>query len=201
METFVFVFLTALGVVVSAGILFFKGGPGIVGVCSGVMPLLCGAPLALFIFTRPAFKQKFQGIRRSILPALIPVLLASIWFSLLVYDQNPKAVFRRLLSDPIPVGISNIRAYDDSGGFDVEYGLAFETTAEAIDFVIRQNELRSSAETTDIVQDDPPFEYFPDINPDQEWLLYFKEHKDSQSLWFLWVNKDRNTALLKFIGY
>lgn len=201
MDIFVFVLLTALEVVVSAGILFFKGGPGIVGVCGAVIPLLCGVPLALFIFMHPAFKQKFQGMRRAILPALIPVVLASIWFGILMHDQDPKVTFKRLLSDPIPAGISNIRAYDDSGGFDVEYGLAFDATPEAIDRLLRENNFTENNENSVYQMTEAPFEYFPDVKQDQEWLYYSKVDKEQESIWFLWVNADKNVGILQFIGY
>jgi len=201
MDIFVFILLTALGVVISGGILFFKGGPGIVGVCGAAIPLLCGTPVALFIFVHPAFKQKFQGIRRSVLPALIPIVLASIWLGILMHDQGPKVVFRRLLSDPIPAGISNISSYDDSGGFDVEYGLAFDATPEAIDYLLRENNFIENNEDSTYQMQDAPFEYFPDIKQDQEWLYYSKEDKEHENVWFLWVNADKNLVLLQFIGY
>jgi len=201
MDLFVFIVLTLLGIIFSGGILFVKGGPGIVGICGAVIPLICGAPVALFLFTNPAFKQKFQGIRRSILPALIPIVFASLFFSMLMYDQNPKVVFKRLLSDPIPEGISNIHAYDNSGGFDVEYGLAFEATPEAVEYLITTNGFELNTDDFNFNILDAPFEYFPNVNSNQEWLYYSKEDREHENEWFLWVNADKNVALLKFIGY
>jgi hypothetical protein len=201
MDLFIFIVLTVLGIIFSGGVLLLKGGPGIVGVCGAAIPLICGTPVALFVFINPAFKQKFQGIRRSILPALIPVVFASLFFGLLMYDQNPKVTFKRLLSDQIPEGISNIRSYDNSGGIDVEYGLAFETTPKAIDYLITKNELKLDTQDSNFNRNDTPFEYFPDIDPNQEWLYYSKEDIENESEWFLWVNTNKNVALFRFIGY
>ena len=125
----------------------------------------------------------------------------SLFFGLLMYDQNPKVMFKRLLSDPIPEGISNIHSYDNSGGLDVEYGLAFKTTPEAIDYLIAKNELKLDIHDSNFIIADAPFEYFPDVNPNQEWLYYSKEDREHENEWFLWVNADKNVALLKFIGY
>lgn len=201
MDLFIFIVSTTFGILFSGGILFLKGGPGIVGICGAAIPLICGTPAAIFLFTNPAFKQKFQGISRSILPALIPIVFASLFFGILMYDQNPKAMFKRLLSDPIPEGVSNIRSYDNSGGLDVEYGLAFEVTPEVIDYLIKTNELELNTDDFSFNILDAPFEHFPDVNPNQEWLYYSKEDREHENEWFLWVNADRNIALLKFIGY
>ena len=135
------------------------------------------------------------------MPALIPIVFASLFFGILMYDQNPKAMFKRLLSDPIPEGVSNIRSYDNSGGLDVEYGLAFEVTPEVIDYLIKTNELELNTDDFSFNILDAPFEHFPDVNPNQEWLYYSKEDREHENEWFLWVNADRNIALLKFIGY
>jgi hypothetical protein len=201
MDLFIFIVLTTLGIIFSGGVLFVKGGPGIVGICGAAIPLICGTPVAIFLFANPAFKQKFQGIRRSILPALIPIVFASLFFGVLMYDQNPKVTFKRLLSDPIPEGVSNIRSYDNSGGLDVEYGLAFEATPEVIDYLIKTNELELNTDDFNFNILDAPFEHFPDVNPNQEWLYYSKEDKENENEWFLWVNADKNIAMLKFIGY
>jgi hypothetical protein len=201
MDLFIFIVLTTLGIIFSGGALLLKGGPGIVGIGGAAIPLICGTPVAIFLFVNPAFKQKFQGIRRSILSALIPVVFASLFFGLLVYDQNPKVTFKRLLSDPIPEGISNIRAYDNSGGLDVEYGLAFEATPKAVDNLITTNGFELNTDNFNFNILDAPFEYFPDVNPDQEWLYYSKEDKENEAEWFLWVNADKNVVMLKFIGY
>jgi hypothetical protein len=201
MDKVIFGLLLILSITISGFVSLLAGGPGIVGVCGAIMPLICGLPAAIYLFRNPTFKQNFQGIRRYIFPAFIPVLLASVFIGLVLYDQNSKVVFRRLLSDPIPEGISNIQSYDNSGGFDVEYGLAFQTTPQAIDYIITKNQLELVTDGNNLNKNDIPFQYFPGVNRDQEWLYYSKEDKEYENVWYLWVNTDRNFALFKFIGY
>lgn len=96
---------------------------------------------------------------------------------------------------------SNIRAYDNSGGLNVEYGLAFDATPEAIDFLLRENNFTENNEHSTYQMPGAPFEYFPDVKQDQEWLYYSKIDREHESLWFLWVNADKNVVILQFIGY
>jgi hypothetical protein len=202
MELFVFILLMTLNTIISGGVSFVMGGPGVVGICGASIPLVCGAPAGLLLFLNPAFKRKFQGKFRFILPAFIPIIFASMFVGLLMYDQNPRIMFKRLLSNPIPEGISNIQSYDDSAGFDVEYGLAFEATPEAVDYIIAKNGFKfESNDSNHIRSDEPPFEYFPYIKQNQEWLFYSKADKEHESVWLLWVNVDKNTVLFRFIGY
>ena len=200
MDWFIFIVLTVLGVIISGGVLFLKGGPGIVGVCGAVIPFI-GVPIALFVFVFPSFKQMFKGLYRSVIPAFIPVLFASMFFGLLMYDQNPKVMFKRLLSDPIPEGISNIRSYDDSAGLDVEYGLAFDATPKAIDFLIQKNGLELVTNDSDFNRFDIPFNHFPEENKNQEWLYYSKDDSEHENAWYMWVNIEKNKVLFKFIGF
>lgn len=201
MENLVFGLVIILSIIVSGFVSFLAGGPGIVGVCGAIIPLICGLPASIFIFQNSSFKRKFQGTQRYFLPALIPMVLAGIFTALVMYDQNPKVMFKRLLSDPIPAGISNIESYDSSGGFDVEYGLAFETTPQAIDYIIEKKQLKLVTDDNNLNKNDIPFQYFPGVDRDQEWSYYSKYDSEHRNGWYLWVNTDRNFALFTFIGF
>lgn len=110
-------------------------------------------------------------------------------------------MFKRLLSDPIPAGVSHIQSYDDSGGFDVEYGLAFEATPEIIDDLIAKNGLVLNNDETNFNYLNIPFEYFPNIKQAQKWTYYSKLDSENESQWQMWVNEDRTTVIFVFIGY
>lgn len=132
---------------------------------------------------------------------MIPILCAGILNGVSLYDQNPRVMFKRLLSDPIPAGVSNIQSYDNSGGFDVEYGLAFEATPKVVDDLITKNGLVLDNGETNENYLNAPFEYFPNVKKNQEWTYYSKDDRGTRSSWFMWVNADRTTVLFVFIGY
>lgn len=200
-EPTIFTLLLGLIVVVSVPLSFLVSGPGIVGVFNAVTPLLCAVPLAYLLFFNTRFSQKTRSIYRILLPAMIPFLCAGILNGVSLYDQNPRVVFKRLLSDPIPAGVSHIQSYDDSGGFDVEYGLAFEATPEIIDDLITKNGLVLDNNETNFNYMNIPFEYFPNIKKAQEWTYYSKLDPESESQRQMWVNGDRTTVIFVFIGY
>jgi len=200
-EPTIFTLLLGLIVVVSVPLSFLVSGPGIVGVFNAVTPLLCAVPLAYLLFFNTRFSQKTRSIYRILLPAMIPFLCAGILNGVSLYDKNPRVVFKRLLSDPIPAGVSHIQSYDDSGGFDVEYGLAFEATPEIIDDLITKNGLVLDNNETNFNYMNIPFEYFPNIKKAQEWTYYSKLDPESESQRQMWVNGDRTTVIFVFIGY
>lgn len=200
-EPTILTLLLGLIVVISAPLSFLVSGPGIVGVFSAVTPLLCAVPLAYFLFFNTRFSQKTRPIYRILLPAMIPILCAGILNGVSLYDQNPRVMFKRLLSDPIPAGVSHIQSYDDSGGFDVEYGLAFKATPEIIDDLIAKNGLVLDNTETNFNRMNIPFKYFPNIKQAQKWTYYSKLDPENESQWQMWVNEDKTTAIFVFIGY
>jgi len=200
-EPTILTLLLGLIVVISAPLSFLVSGPGIVGVFSAVTPLLCAVPLAYFLFFNTRFSQKTRPIYRILLPAMIPILCAGILNGVSLYDQNPRVMFKRLLSDPIPAGVSHIQSYDDSGGLDVEYGLAFEATPEIIDDLIAKNGLILDNNETNFNYLNIPFEYFPNIKQAQKWTYYSKLDPESESQRQMWVNEDRTMVIFVFIGY
>lgn len=100
--------------------------------------------------------------------------------------------------DPIPAGVSNIRGYDISGGFDGEIVIAFNATPEAIEEIIKEHRLKIDEDAYN-TKSDIPFEYFPDINSEQDWTLYQKADLENINWWSLWVNADKTTAIFQFI--
>lgn len=200
-EPTILTLLLGLIVVILVPLSFLISGPGIVGLCGAVTPLLCAVPLAYLLFFNTRFSQKARPIYRILLPAMIPLLCAGLLNGVSLYDQNPKVMFKRLLSDPIPAGVSHIQSYDDSGGFDVEYGLAFEATPEIIDDLIAKNGLVLNNDETNFNYLNIPFEYFPNIKQAQKWTYYSKLDSENESQWQMWVNEDRTTVIFVFIGY
>ncbi len=200
-EPVILTLLIGLIVVIAAALSFLVSGPGIVGVFGAAMPLLCAVPLAYFLFFNATFSQKTTPVYRILLPAMIPLLCAGIWNGASLYDQDPRVMFKQLLSNPIPAGVSNIQSYDDSGGFDVEYGLAFEATPEVVDDLIEKDGLVLDNDETHLNDLDALFQYFPNVKRDQEWTYYSKLDPESESLRQMWVNEDRTTVLFVFIGY
>ncbi|MBI5298346.1 MAG: hypothetical protein HY869_22955 [Chloroflexi bacterium] len=200
-EPVILTLLIGLIMGIAALLSFIVSGPGIVGVCGAVTPLLCAVPLSYFLFFNTTFSQRTKPALRLILPVMIPILCAVIINGVSLYDQNPRVIFKRLLSDPIPTGVSNIQSYDNSGGFDVEYGLAFEATPEVIDDLITQNGLVLDNGETNENYLNAPFKYFPNVKKSQEWTYYSKDDRETESSWFMWVNADRTTVLFVFIGY
>lgn len=185
--------LVALSAIASAVLSLLLIGPNLVGIGSICIPLTCGIPLAYIIFLSSAFTKKFPGRLRFFIPPFVILLIACAIIGLSMYDQSPQVMFKRLLSDPIPYGISNIQAKDIST-FSVTQLLAFNTTPQAIEQIITNNGLELQGDRCTRFA---PFEYFPDVNQDQSWFCYAKPGSEYDTWGFLWVNGDKSTALFR----
>lgn len=177
-------------------------GPNITGIGTICAPLICATPIAHFVFSAKWFNEKVTGRNRYIFPALIFPVLFGILFGVNIYQSNPKTLFRRVLIDPIPASVTNIKSYDNSGGSDVEYGLAFNSNPEVIDKTIAKLHLKPEADVLaqSDMPTDPPLKYFPEIDKNQEWDLYVRFDKEHGNWWFLWANADKSTAIYRYIG-
>jgi hypothetical protein len=200
MDVLAFSILMVVIIAISGVLSIAVGGPGIVGVFSACVPRICGAPLAFLLFFNPTFEWRVRGKLRFILPATIPILIASILIGWSLYDQNPQVMFKRIMSDPIPAGVSHIRSNDHSGGFDVGYDLAFDAPPDVIEYLISKNGLTLNTDDSNLNRYAAPFDKFPDVNREQEWSFYTKVDNEHRNWWFLWVNADKTTVLFKFMG-
>jgi hypothetical protein len=120
------------------------------------------------------------------------IVYPDMWDSLLL--RRPEYMFRILIADPIPEGVSNIQVLDISFAFDTEIVGAFRATPESIDEIITLNDLElgefSSA---------PPFEYFPNIDPNKEWQCYERSVPDEVLFLSIWVTPERDVALFSYV--
>ena len=158
-------------------------------------PHICILPIAFGLFLFPAFAKRVKPFHRYLFPGLIFPILFGILLGNMIYEQSPKVMFKRLLGDPIPSGVTNIRSdiYTDLSYYE---RMAFDATPEAIDELIARNNL--------ILVDDfecgfsPPFRTYPEINKDQDWFCYTIASNDHEDWGALFVNADKTVALFHF---
>jgi hypothetical protein len=80
----------------------------------------------------------------------IPVLVFPLVFGLLygytmLYERNPRHMFKVFVADPIPAGVTDIQATDTSGGFDQEVVIVFNAPPAVMDAIIQKQKLVKSA--------------------------------------------------------
>jgi hypothetical protein len=193
MDLFILSLLIMTSIIISGFISMKVIGPNLVGFFDVFISLICGAPIAYIIFFNSVYKCKVHGKVRFALPALIPIIIAIALIGWSLYDQNPEVMFKRLLSDPIPSGVSNIRAKDIST-FSVVQMVAFDVTPQAIDQIIAKNELKLVDDCPGVI----PLMYFPEIQQDQDWLCYSKTEDNGTHIWeALWVNDKKSSAVFR----
>jgi hypothetical protein len=196
-----FMIFTAFFVVTAAisSISLFGLYPNLNGLGSILISVICGAPIAYVLFFRLVSTKSGKSYQRIIFPALIPPLLSGLLIGWSLYQQRPENIFKVFVADPIPVGISNIKAYDISVGIDQEIVVAFDATPDAIDFIIAENDLELN-DSQLLFRGDIPFTYFPKIDPEQDWILYQRADLENINWWFLWVNPDKTIAIFRLIA-
>ena len=111
-------------------------------------------------------------------------------------EQPPTNIFRVFVSDPIPEGVSNIRAQDITIGIDSDIIVAFNTTSEALDEVITKNEFELVEDPFSFHKSKSPHQYFPDVNWSDAWVLYMKCGDSEQYCMWMWVNPEQTTVCI-----
>ena len=100
---------------------------------------------------------------------------------------------------PIPEGITNIRAYDVSTELYVEIVAAFNSTPEALDEMITQNDLIQVEKSK--LLNAPKYENFPEIRWDKTWKVFEKSFNDEKiELITIWVNPENDSALFRLVA-
>jgi hypothetical protein len=197
MDIFLFTLIFAGTGIIAGMASLWAIGPNITGIGTICIPLVCAFPLALIFFLTPAFVKKAKPTLRYLLPALVFPILFGILFGYTLYERRPENIYKVFVSDPIPAGVSNIQAYDKSGGFETEVIIACNTMPNIVDEIIIENELvldNESFNKTDI-----PLKYFPSIDPKPDWQFYMKFDEEHMNWFFLWVNPEKTVALFRLI--
>lgn len=184
--------LILISAIISGFISVVVNGLGFLGIAGVCISIVIGVPFAYIIFFHPIYKRKIQGKMGYVFPALIPIVITSIWVGWAFYDQKPEVMFRRLLIDPIPGGISNIRSKDVST-FSVIQLVAFDTTPQAIDEIIAKNELGLVENCPRLI----PLGYFPEIQKNQVWHCYTKMNDETSEWGVLWINNTKSSAVFR----
>ncbi len=159
---------------------------------------ILGLPIGIYLFFNSKFIKATKLYQRILFPVLIFPLCILLSLGWNLYQQRPENLFKIFVMDPIPSGVSNIQGIDISGGFDLEILVAFDATPEAIEIIIKEHELKIN-ESPYNIKSDIPFEYFPEINSEQDWTLYQKAELEKVNWWSLWVNADKTTAIFQLI--
>lgn len=131
------------------------------------------------------------------LPVLIFPLFSSLVLGWSLFQQRPQNIFKVFVADPIPLGVSNIRAYDVSLGIDQTIIVAFNATPEAIDEIIKSNYLVSVEDSHMI--NDPQYELFDGVEWNKDWSTY--EFDNDKILITMWVSPDENTVLFRWLDF
>jgi hypothetical protein len=196
---FAFLFMT---VVVLTAMAVFNAAPNTNSLFSVILSFICAIPLAFGLFFNFSFVNKIEKYQRFLLPTLIFPLLIVLLLGWNLYQQLPENMFKMMVADPIPSGVTNIQSRDISGGFDTEIILAFNATPEAIDEIVAKNQLELYNENNvSFYIQDPESQNFPNIHWSRDWTVYYRSFsKNKIETITIWVNPERNTVLFQYIN-
>jgi len=186
---------------VPSGVAAFFFQPNLNGIGGILLGLLCATPFSFILFLKFRRTESSKWYKTYLFPALLFPILIALFLGWTVFEQRPPNIFEVFVANPIPNGISNIQAHDISVGFDQEIVVAFDTTPEAIDQIIAVNNLELDTTPNNFFdRNDIPFEYFSNVNDNQDWVFYSKYDRENVNWWLLWVNTDRTRAFFRFVG-
>jgi hypothetical protein len=184
--------------VILVGMAVFSVAPNTNSLFGVLLSFLCAAPLALILFVNPIFVKKVKPYQRYLLPTLIFPLCVGLTLGWNLLQQRPEDMFKMFVADPIPEGVSNIRAFDISGGYDTEIILTFHATPEAIQEIITSNGLVLVEDS--FMFGEPHYEYFRDVQWSKDWTIYEKSsNKNKVELITLWINPQGNIVLFRYV--
>jgi hypothetical protein len=191
-----FLFLIFILSTVGAGLLTnITIGLDLIGIEIVCCPSILAFPIALALFFLPAFVKRVKPFQRYLFPGLIYPIIFGIILGYMIYDQSPRVMFKRLLGEPIPSGITDIRTdiYTDLSYYEK---MAFNATPEAIDEIIARNNLvlidRSDCEFR------LPFKDYKGASGNKGWLCY-SVAGDEPNLWgWLYVSSDKSVVQFQF---
>jgi len=119
------------------------------------------------------------------------------------FDQIPTNVFKTVVANPIPAGVSHIQARDVGDGLlTEEYIVAFNATPEIVDKIIADKGLVQAQDS--MTEMDPGFWKFTNIDLHQNWTIYEKSNLNvgyTSLIITMWVNPDRNTVLFQYLVF
>ncbi len=167
----------------------FLLGPNIVAIANVILPFLVGIPVGYGVYFSQKKKKK---VRKYGFPLGIYACLFILCLSYSLWERRPQNLFRVFIAHPIPQGVTYIKGYDMTAGFDYDIILHFSSTPKAIETIITINELERRYDTQDT--DKLPLGFFENIRNTDEWILY-STHKDIEYVKWLWVNPPQTEAL------
>ena len=163
-------------------------------------PLICAIPLILIAIPILNKKTTENQLVRYILPISIFPILFALFLGYMLYIQSPENIYKDFLGDPIPAEVTNIQAHNITSGFDgIEVVIAFNSSSPSvIEQIIAKNKLE--LDNNPVGQSDMPLQYFPNIDPNQNWELYKRFNESPMECFFLWVNPEKNLAIFRFLS-
>ena len=186
--------------VVLAGLVSFTYiGPNLAAISNIILPLLIALPVSYILFIFFSFVKMADWKTSYLIPAIIFPVLFGLTFAWTMHERDPRNIFKVFVLDPIPGGISNIRARDISGGFETEIIVTFQTTPQVTEKIIATNNLKVDNHTASFTMN--PNEFFPDLAWNQDWERYIQWERDNEIITTLWVNPDKSEAIFWFLAY
>ena len=174
----------------------FVISPNLNGIGGILFSLICATPMAVSILVfNPRFIRNMKLYQRFIVSAGMFPLCIGLIIGWTLYEQRPINIFKVFVADPIPVGVSNIRARDMSVGIDSTIILAFNATPEAIDGIIETNHLVAAEDR----KPDPEFEVFEGIEWNEGWETY--NFDNGKIVMTMWINPGRDTVLFLWFDF
>jgi hypothetical protein len=168
-----------------------------------IISLVCGTPIGLFLFVWLRFIRRLKWYIAFILPSLISLLLISLFLIWGAFDQIPTNIFKTVVANPIPAGVSNIQARDVGDGLLTEEEIvAFTATPEVVDKIIANKGLAQAQDS--MTEMDPGFWKFTNIDLHQDWTIYEKSNINvgyTSLIITMWVNPGRNTVLFQYLVF
>ncbi|MCC6298099.1 MAG: hypothetical protein IT314_02285 [Anaerolineales bacterium] len=184
-----------------AGTITFALYPNLNGIGGIMLSLMCAIPFAFISFVKLRSDGKSNWYKVYLFPALIFPFLIILFFGWTAFQQRPSNIFKVFLADPIPEGVSNIRAKDVSVGIDQEIVIAFDSTEKAIEEIVATNKLKLDNDQSNSDRNDLALllDFFEVKDQDQEWLFYTRYDNENRNWWFLWVNVEKTKAYFRYI--
>jgi hypothetical protein len=171
----------------------FTFGLNFAGFALFLFPLLFALPIFVFLNG----KLKKRGILGTTLPLLVlPLLFSLLFIYMMFYERNPQHMFKVYVADPIPVGVTNIRARYLDEGFYEDVLVTFQASPEIINTIITQKKLEKAA-----VQYDHPDRDLPEYSWEGNWIRYertlYAEDGDVTGYIKIWVDPEKSIVIFR----
>lgn len=173
------------------------------GNMNGAFPICIGplaAPIGYIVFMVLRARQPQKPSTAYKWGLLVFPLLFLIFFIPIAYAESPNEMFRNIILDPIPDGVTDIQAVNITSGFDtIELALSFTASHQVMEEIIAKYHL--ALQTDPDEYEEPPLKYFSGITTDQKWILYERDDREDRTLDQFWIDPTGTRAIYYFLSY